>query len=115
MGPGGPLAVIVEVAGGENTEKAQLSHDPAPFECPYSGCEYDCQQRAPVRMACACKRLVCRKCAGVAASQPDGCGLCGSPAGGLDAAGAPFSLDLGVLLALTAGGPSKGPQAAGER
>ena len=55
-------------------------HDPVPFECPCGSCEYDCRKRAPVRAACACKRLLCRKCAGVTASLPDPgpCGLCGA-------------------------------------
>ena len=58
--------------------------DPGAFECPCGPCEYDCQKRAPVRSACACKRLLCRKCAGVAASLPGPvpCGLCGAEAVG---------------------------------
>ena len=58
--------------------------DPGAFECPCGPCEYDCQKRAPVRSACACKRLLCRKCTGVAASLPGPapCGLCGAEAVG---------------------------------
>ena len=40
-----------------------LARDPDAFECPFSACDYDCQKRAPVRVPCTCKRLVCRKCA----------------------------------------------------
>jgi hypothetical protein len=77
-------------------------HDPAvPFECPCGSCEYDCQKRAPMRAACTCRRLLCRKCAGVTASLPDPgpCGLCGAAIVG------PFEekefvMDRGVLLAL---------------
>ncbi len=76
-------------------------HDPVPFECPCGSCEYDCQKRAPVRAACPCRRLLCRKCAGVTASLPDPgpCGLCGAASLG------PFEeeefvMDRGVLLAL---------------
>ncbi len=76
-------------------------HDPVPFECPCGSCEYDCQKRAPVRAACTCRRLLCRKCAGVTASLPDPgpCGLCGAASVG------PFEekefvMDRGVLLAL---------------
>ena len=76
-------------------------HDPVPFECPCGSCEYDCQKRAPMRAACACRRLLCRKCAGVTASLPDPgpCGLCGAAIVG------PFEekefvMDRGVLLAL---------------
>ncbi len=76
-------------------------HDPVPFECPCGSCEYDCQKRAPVRAACTCRRLLCRKCAGVTASLPDPgpCGLCGAASVG------PFEekefvIDRGVLLAL---------------
>ncbi len=78
-----------------------FDHDPVPFECPCGSCEYDCQKRTPVRAACACKRLLCRKCAGVTASLPDPgpCGLCGA------ASVSPFEdkefhVDRGVLLAL---------------
>ena len=75
--------------------------DPGAFECPCGPCEYDCQKRAPVRSACACKRLLCRKCAGVAASLPGPapCGLCGAEAVGPFEAGE-FVMDAGVLLAL---------------
>ncbi len=79
-------------------------HDPVPFECPCGSCECDCQKRAPVRAACDCKGLLCRKCAGVAASLPDPapCGLCGE---GRAASVGPveekdFAVDRGVLLAL---------------
>jgi hypothetical protein len=75
--------------------------DPGAFECPCGPCEYDCQRRAPVRSACACKRLLCRKCAGVGASLPGPapCGLCGAEAVGPFDAG-DFVMDAGVLLAL---------------
>ncbi len=75
--------------------------DPGAFECPCGPCEYDCQRRAPVRSACACKRLLCRKCAGVAASLPGRapCGLCGAEAVGPFDAG-DFVMDAGVLLSL---------------
>jgi hypothetical protein len=79
-------------------DRVLLTHDPSPFECPYSACEYDCQKRAPVRAACACKRLVCRKCAEVAAGQPGGCGLCGAAAQEGHATPT-WQLDIGVLLA----------------
>ena len=76
-------------------------HDPVPFECPCGSCEYDCQKRAPVRAGCDCKRLLCRKCAGVAASLPDPgpCGLCGAASVGPFEEEA-FAVDRGVLLAL---------------
>ncbi len=76
-------------------------HDPVPFECPCGSCEYDCQKRAPVRSACTCRRLLCRKCAGVAASLPDPapCGLCGAASVGPFEEKA-FAVDRGVLLAL---------------
>ncbi len=79
-------------------DRALLTHDPAPFECPYSACEYDCQKRAPVRAACACQRLVCRKCVEVAAGQPGGCGLCGAAVQEGHAT-PPWQPDIGVLLA----------------
>ncbi len=75
--------------------------DPGAFECPCGPCEYDCQRRAPVRSACACKRLLCRKCAGVAASLPGPapCSLCGDEAVGPFET-RDFAMDAGVLLAL---------------
>ena len=75
--------------------------DPGAFECPCGPCEYDCQRRAPVRAACPCKRLLCRKCAGVVASLPGPapCGLCGAESVGPFEA-ADFGVDAGVLLAL---------------
>ena len=75
--------------------------DPGAFECPCGPCEYDCQKRAPVRSACACKRLLCRKCAGVAASLPGPapCSLCGDEAVGPFET-RDFAMDAGVLLAL---------------
>ena len=77
------------------------AHDPAPFECPCDAAEYDCQKRAPVRSACACKRLLCRKCAGVVASLPHAatCDLCGAPDQGPFEV-ADFPRDVGVLATL---------------
>jgi hypothetical protein len=71
------------------------------FVCPCDGVQYDCQKRAPMRAACACKRLLCRKCAGVAATLPDPgpCGLCGAEAVGPFDAG-DFKLDRGLLATL---------------
>ncbi len=76
-------------------------HDPVPFECPCGSCEYDCQKRAPVRAACICRRLLCRKCAGVTASLPDPgpCSLCGAASVG-PFEDKEFMMDRGVLLAL---------------
>ncbi len=87
--------------GATEGEKEDAVLDPGAFECPCGPCEYDCQRRAPVRSACACKRLLCRKCAGVAASLPGPapCSLCGAEAVGPFEAG-DFVLDAGVLLAL---------------
>ena len=77
------------------------THDPAPFECPCDAAEYNCQKRAPVRSACACKRLLCRKCAGVAASLPDpsACDLCGAEDVG-PFEPADFVRDVGILATL---------------
>lgn len=66
--------------------------------CPYSGCPLDCQRRAPVRAPCACRLLVCRKCAGVAGAQPSGCGLCLRP--GVEFSAGECAVDGGLLLAL---------------
>jgi hypothetical protein len=76
-------------------------HDPVPFECPCDAAEYNCQKRAPVRSACACKRLLCRKCAGVVASLPHAatCDLCGAPDQGPFELG-DFPRDVGVLATL---------------
>ena len=89
--------------------------DPGAFECPCGPCEYDCQKRAPVRSACACKRLLCRKCAGVAASLPGPapCGLCGAEAVGPFEAGE-FVLDAGVLLTLMGRLETREPYVGGE-
>jgi hypothetical protein len=89
--------------------------DPGAFECPCGPCEYDCQKRAPVRSACACKRLLCRKCAGVAASLPGPapCGLCGAEAVGPFEAGE-FVMDAGVLLALMGRLEAREPYVGGE-
>ena len=89
--------------------------DPGAFECPCGPCEYDCQKRAPVRSACACKRLLCRKCAGVAASLPGPapCGLCGAEAVGPFDAGE-FVMDAGVLLALMGRLEAREPYVGGE-
>ncbi len=89
--------------------------DPGAFECPCGPCEYDCQKRAPVRSACACKRLLCRKCAGVAASLPSPapCGLCGAEAVGPFEAGE-FVMDAGVLLALMGRLEAREPYVGGE-
>ena len=89
--------------------------DPGAFECPCGPCEYDCQKRAPVRSACACKRLLCRKCAGVAASLPGPapCGLCGAEAVGPFDAG-DFVVDAGVLLALMGRLEAREPYVGGE-
>jgi hypothetical protein len=83
------------------------AHDPAPFECPCDAAEYDCQKRAPARSACACKRLLCRKCAGVVASLPHAaaCDLCGAlDQGPFEVAD--FPRDVGVLATLMAKLPS---------
>ena len=89
--------------------------DPGAFECPCGPCEYDCQKRAPVRSACACKRLLCRKCAGVVASLPGPapCGLCGAEAVGPFEAG-DFVMDAGVLLALMGRLEAQEPYVGGE-
>jgi hypothetical protein len=73
------------------------------------------QKRAPVRSACACKRLLCRKCAGVAASLPGPapCGLCGAEAVGPFEAGE-FVMDAGVLLALMGRLEAREPYVGGE-
>jgi hypothetical protein len=81
---------------------SSLTQDPSvAFACPCCACEYDCQKRAPVRSACACKHLLCRKCAGVVSSLPNPapCGLCGTGAVGPFEA-TDFQKDPGVLLAL---------------
>jgi hypothetical protein len=54
-----------------------------------------------VRSACACKRLMCRKCAGVAASLPgpSTCDLCGAADVG-PFEPADFVRDVGVLATL---------------
>ncbi len=92
--------------------------DPGAFECPCGPCEYDCQKRVPVRSACACKRLLCRKCAGVVASLPGPapCGLCGAEAVGPFEAGdsGEFVLDAGVLLALMGRLEAREPYVGGE-
>ena len=89
--------------------------DPGAFECPCGPCEYDCQKRAPVRSACACKQLLCRKCAGVAASLPGPapCGLCGAEAVGPFDAGE-FVMDAGVLLVLMGRLEAREPYVGGE-
>ncbi len=89
--------------------------DPGAFECPCGPCEYDCQRRAPVRSACACKQLLCRKCAGVAASLPGpaSCGLCGAEAVGPFEAGE-LVMDAGVLLALMGRLEAREPYVGGE-
>jgi hypothetical protein len=76
-------------------------HDPTPFVCPCDAAEYNCQKRAPVRSACVCKRLLCRKCAGVVASLPHAatCDLCGAPDQGPFELG-DFPRDVGVLATL---------------
>jgi hypothetical protein len=74
-----PLPVAVGL-GVDRALDPHLARDPEAFECPVSACEYDCQKRAPVRLACACKRLVCRKCADNAGTQPWGCVMCCSMA-----------------------------------
>ena len=60
-----------------------------------------------MRVPCTCKRLVCRKCAGVAGQQPSGCGVCGAP--GMEYTAADCSVDVGTLLALAAGIPDPEP------
>ena len=77
-----------------------LTHDPAAYECPFSACEYDCQKHAPVRVPCTCKRLVCRKCAGVAGAMPQGCGLCG--AAGVEYGAGDCERDMGLVVSLAA-------------
>jgi hypothetical protein len=107
--PSEPLAPFVgdEPEGPQTDSEVLLHHwhhavDPAAFECPCGPCEYDCQKRSPVRSACACKRLLCRKCAGAIASLPGPapCGLCSKA----EAVG-PFEThdflrDVGVLMAM---------------
>jgi hypothetical protein len=82
-------------------------HDPAPFECPVGGCQYDFGRRAPVHTACPCGRLVCRKCAGVAAGlpSPSPCFVCGRVEGVREFDTADCAVDRGVLLALIARAP----------
>lgn len=74
---------------------------PEALECPCDGGKYDCGKRTPMRTACKCKRLLCRKCAGVLASLPDPapCGLCGEKAVGPHDMSA-FDRDTGVVAAL---------------
>jgi hypothetical protein len=100
-GGGGGSSETPPVAKRTRRLAIAADHDPVPFECPCGSCEYDCQKRVPVRAACTCRRLLCRKCAGVTASLPDPgpCGLCGAASVG------PFEekefvMDRGVLLAL---------------
>ncbi len=69
------------------------------FRCMYSGCVYDCQRRAPMRVPCVCGRLVCRKCAGIVGSGPDGCALCGAV--DVSYTAAECKVDMGILLALS--------------
>ena len=96
-----PVAKRTRVDAAACSDPAGLLHDPAAFECPCASCEYDCQKRAPVRTPCACHRLMCRKCAGVAASLPGPapCGACGAAAVG-PFEPQEFRRDSGVLLAL---------------
>jgi hypothetical protein len=83
--------------------------DPEAFECPFSACAYDCQKRAPVRVPCPCKHLVCRKCAAVSGASPHGCGLCLRP-GAPGYSGVPeCRVDTGLLLALASELPSPEP------
>jgi hypothetical protein len=109
VGAGSAAAGTSGPAGGSSEDiiPPHLARDPEPFECPYSACAYDCQKRAPVRVPCACKRLVCRKCAGVAGQQPSGCGVCGAP--GVEYTPADCTMDAGTLLALAAGIPDPEP------
>ena len=85
----------------KRTRLVTADHDPVPFECPCGSCEYDCQKRAPVRAGCTCRRLLCRKCAGVASSLPGPgpCSLCGLTAVG-PFEETDFAVDRGVLLTL---------------
>ncbi len=107
---GSPAASSVDHAadgqGVDGSDRATIpatraDYDPVAWECPCGGCEYDCQKRAPVRAACTCKRLLCRKCAGVVASLPDAapCDLCGAAAVGPFEA-SDFQRDVGVVQAL---------------
>ncbi len=82
-------------------EKEKKMCDVGAFRCSYSGCAYDCQRRAPMRVPCACARLVCRKCASIVGSGPDGCALCGAT--GVSYSGAECKVDMGILLALSFG------------
>ena len=96
---------VAPVAGGSSETGSvalhpHLASDPDAFECPFSACDYDCQLRAPVRVPCTCKRLVCRKCADVAGTLPSGCGLCG--AAGVSFRSSDSQRDVGALLALAA-------------
>jgi hypothetical protein len=100
-------AAAEEQARPDSAVPPHLARDPEPFECPYSTCVYDCQKRAPVRVDCSCKRLVCRKCAGVAGCQPQGCGLCGTEGQEFD--GGDCVRDIGVLLVLAAKVPDTDP------
>jgi hypothetical protein len=107
-GGGGSGAGVAPPTDSTGPQKRHApAHDPAPFECPCDAAEYDCQKRAPVRSACACKRLLCRKCAGVVASLPHAatCDLCGAPDQGPFEPG-DFPRDVGVLATLMAKLPS---------
>ena len=94
---------LTDSTGPQPEKRHAPTHDPAPFECPCDAAEYDCQKRAPVRSACACNRLLCRKCAGVLACLPSpcasGCDLCGAPDQGPFEV-ADFPRDVGVLATL---------------
>lgn len=86
--------------GQAEVEGAGAHAPPVAFQCSCDF-EYDCTKRAPMKSACSCERLLCRKCAGVAASLPEAapCGLCKAEAVG------PFELkdferDTGVVAAL---------------
>jgi hypothetical protein len=84
------------------------THDPIAFECPAAGCEYDCGRRQAVHAPCPCKRLMCRKCAGVASTMPHPapCAACGQVDTGLGASTGSLKRDVGVLLALAAQVPA---------
>jgi hypothetical protein len=97
---GSALGVVPEIRLDFHPPQGDLM----PFECPGCGNRYDCQQRAPVSAACPCRRTVCRKCAGVAASHPNPspCFVCGRH-GAMDFSIADCCTDVGLLWVLASG------------
>jgi hypothetical protein len=102
-GSGNGAASAAAAKAGEPPIAHSHAHDPVAFECPCDAAEYDCGKRMAVRSACACNRLLCRKCAGVVTSlpAPAPCGLCGAAAApGRGPKDSAFKRDLGVLAVL---------------